>query len=179
MFAKGVELPNILVLGRQELKVCSPTHFPSHTRPRSHPVAVQRGTWIGPSLAEIGSQPDKEPEPGVADDAVHSGTIRCVAGRTELDFAVATILAQLLIRKGCRAEVIANPAVSRGNIGRFSQEDVSLVGVCYIDFSGAIAPIRFLLIVYGSVCRKRGFSLLSGHEIMRSHAIAIFRTRSM
>ena len=71
--------------------------------------------------------------------------IRCVAGRTVLDFAVATILAQLLTRKGCRAEVIANPAVSRGNIGSFSQEDVSLVGVCYIDFSGAIAPIRFLL----------------------------------
>jgi hypothetical protein len=96
-------------------------------------------------VAEIGSQPDKKPEPGVADDVVHSGTIRCVAGRTELDFAVAAILAQLLTRKGRRAEVIANPAVSRGNIGSFSQEDVFLVGVCYIDFSGAIAPIRFLL----------------------------------
>jgi predicted PurR-regulated permease PerM len=96
-------------------------------------------------VAEIGYQSDKEPEPGVADDVAYRGMIRCVAGRTQLDFAVATILAQLLTRKGCRAEVIANPAVSRGNIGSFSQEGVSLVGVCYIDFSGAIAPIRFLL----------------------------------
>jgi predicted PurR-regulated permease PerM len=96
-------------------------------------------------VAEIGSQPDKESEPGVANDVEQTGTIRCVAGRTELDFAVATILTQLLVRKGCRAEVIANPTVSRINIGSFSQEDVSLVAVCYIDFSGAIAPIRFLL----------------------------------
>jgi predicted PurR-regulated permease PerM len=96
-------------------------------------------------VAEIGAQPDKESEPGVANDVEQTGMIRCVAGRTGLDFAVATILAQLLVRKGCRAEVIANPAVSRVNIGSFSQEDVSLVGVCYIDFSGAIAPIRFLL----------------------------------
>ena len=81
----------------------------------------------------------------MADDVVCSGMIRCVAGRTELDFAVATILAQLLTRKGCRAEVITNPAVSRGNIGSFSQEGASLVGVCYIDVSGTIAPIRFLL----------------------------------
>jgi hypothetical protein len=95
-------------------------------------------------VAEFDSQPHKESE-GVANDVGQTGTIRCVAGRTEIDFAVATILAQLLIRSGCRAEVIANPAVSRGNIQSFSQENVSLVGVCYIDFSGAIAPIRFLL----------------------------------
>jgi hypothetical protein len=129
-------------------------------------------------VAEIGSQSDsdKEPEPGVADDVVHSGMIRCVAGRTELDFAVATILAQLLTRKGRRAEVIANPAVSRGNIGSFSQEGVSLVGVCYIDVSGTIAPIRFLL----RRLRQRlpEARLPSGQEIMRSHAIAIFRAHS-
>jgi predicted PurR-regulated permease PerM len=95
-------------------------------------------------VAEIGSQPDKESE-RLANDVQQTGTIRCVAGRTEIDFAVATILAQLLIRRGCHAEVIANPAVSRGNIQSFSQENVSLVGVCYIDFNGAIAPIRFLL----------------------------------
>ena len=37
MLARGVERPNTFVVGRQELKVCSPTHFPSRTRPRSRP----------------------------------------------------------------------------------------------------------------------------------------------
>ena len=31
-------------------------------------------------VAEIGSQSDKEPEPGVADDVAYRGMIRCVAG---------------------------------------------------------------------------------------------------
>jgi predicted PurR-regulated permease PerM len=95
-------------------------------------------------VAEIGSQPDKEAET-LTDNATHAGTIRCVGGRSELDFAAASLLAHLLSRKGCRVEVVASPAVSRGNIGNFSPEGVSALGVCYVDFSGAIAPVRFLL----------------------------------
>ncbi len=94
--------------------------------------------------AEIGSEPDEEVETAT-DKATHAGTIRCVGGRSELDFAAATLLAHLLSRKGCRAEVVASPAVSRGNIGNFNPEGVSVLGVCYVDFSGAIAPVRFLL----------------------------------
>jgi hypothetical protein len=95
-------------------------------------------------VAEIGSEPDEEAETET-DSATHAGTIRCVVGRSELDFAAATLLAHLLSRKGCRAEVVASPAVSRGNIGNFGVEGVSALVVCYVDCSGATAPIRFLL----------------------------------
>ncbi len=95
-------------------------------------------------VAEIGSQPDEEAETET-ESATHAGTIRCVVGRSELDFAAATLLAHLLSRKGCRAEVVASPAVSRGNIGNFGVEGVSALVVCYVDFSGATAPLRFLL----------------------------------
>jgi hypothetical protein len=97
---------------------------------------------IAALVAEIGSEPDKETE---TESARHAGTIRCVVGRSELDFAAATLLAHLLSRKGCRAEVVANPAVSRGNIGNFGTEGVSALVVCYVDFAGATAPLRFLL----------------------------------
>lgn len=99
---------------------------------------------IAALVAEIGSQPDKEVKT-VADNATNAGTIRCVGGRSELDFAAASLLAHLLSREGYRAEVIASPVVSRGNIGNFSPEGVSALGVCYVDFSGATAPVRFLL----------------------------------
>ena len=95
-------------------------------------------------VAEIGSQPDEEAETET-ESATHAGTIRCVVGRSELDFAAATLLAHLLSRKGCRAEVVASPAVSRGNINNFAVEGVSALVVCYVDFSGATAPLRFLL----------------------------------
>jgi predicted PurR-regulated permease PerM len=94
-------------------------------------------------VAEIGSQPDEQAERETS--TTHAGTIRCVVGRSELDFAAATLLAHLLSRKGCRAEVVANPAVSRGSIGTFGTEGVSALVVCYVDFSGASAPLRFLL----------------------------------
>jgi predicted PurR-regulated permease PerM len=97
---------------------------------------------IAALVAEIGSEPDKEAE---TESATHAGTIRCVVGRSELDFAAATLLAHLLSRKGCRAEVVASPAVSRGNIGNFGTEGVSALVVCYVDFAGASAPLRFLL----------------------------------
>ena len=48
-------------------------------------------------VAEIGSQPDKEPEPGVADDIAHGGMIRCVAGRTEIE---ELRVANLVVRSG-------------------------------------------------------------------------------
>ena len=99
---------------------------------------------IAALVAEIGSQPDAQAETET-DSATHAGTIRCVVGRSELDFAAATLLAHLLSRKGCRAEVVASPAVSRGNIGSFGVEGVSAIVVCYVDFSGATAPLRFLL----------------------------------
>jgi len=99
-------------------------------------------TAIAALVAEIGSEPDKEAE---TESATHAGTIRCVVGRSELDFAAATLLAHLLSRKGCRAEVVASPTVSRGNIGNFGTEGVSALVVCYVDYAGAIAPLRFLL----------------------------------
>ena len=97
---------------------------------------------IAALVAEIGSQPDEQAE---TESITHAGTIRCVVGRSELDFAAATLLAHLLSREGCRAEVVASPAVSRRDIGSFGTEGVSALVVCYLDFSGATAPLRFLL----------------------------------
>ena len=47
MFARGVERPNILVVGRQELKVCYPTHY--RTPVRDH-VPLRSSTDCGTSL---------------------------------------------------------------------------------------------------------------------------------
>src|SRR6185437_3133204 len=99
---------------------------------------------IAALVADLGPQPDEKTETET-DSATHAGTIRCIVGRSELDFAAATLLAHLLSRKGCRAEVVVSPAVSRGNISNFSTEGVSALVVCYVDFSGATAPLRFLL----------------------------------
>src|SRR5262249_22275458 len=100
-----------------------------------HPIVVT----VAALFAATCSDPDEEAE-AENDSATHAGTIRCVVGRSELDFAAATLLAHLLSRKGCRAEVVASPAVSRGNIGNFGVEGVSALVVCYVDCSGATAP---------------------------------------
>jgi predicted PurR-regulated permease PerM len=97
---------------------------------------------IAALVAEIGSGPEEQTE---KETATHVGTIRCVVGRSELDFAAATLLAHLLSRRGCRAEVVASLAVSRNKIGSFDAEGVSTIVVSYVDFSGATAPLRFLL----------------------------------
>jgi hypothetical protein len=71
--------------------------------------------------------------------------IQCIAGRGPLDDATATILAQLLEKHGLGAEVVPHEAVSRNAIGGFKWEGVPMVCVCYLDMSGHMSPLRFLL----------------------------------
>jgi hypothetical protein len=82
---------------------------------------------ISALVAEIGAQPDAQTETEITPLA---GTIRCIVGRSELDFAAATLFAHLHSRKGCRADVVASPTVSRGNIGSFGTEDVFALVAC-------------------------------------------------
>jgi len=71
--------------------------------------------------------------------------ICCVAARTPLDFAAATMLAHLLEKERVGPKVVSYENVSRGRIGGFDAQAFSTICVCYIDASGSPSPLRFLL----------------------------------
>ena len=71
--------------------------------------------------------------------------ILCIAGRGQLDEAVATILAQLLGKHGLGARVLPHEGVSRGAIGALDLEGVGMVCISYLELSGAPSHLRYLL----------------------------------
>ncbi len=77
--------------------------------------------------------------------AEKTAQICCIAARTPLDLAAATMLAHLLEKEGLRPKVVSHEDVSRGRIGWFNPQGLSRICVCYIDASGSIPPLRFLL----------------------------------
>jgi hypothetical protein len=70
--------------------------------------------------------------------------VLCVAGGGPLDEAAATMLAQVLLKRGISARVVPNPEVSSGNISRLDVEGIETVVVSYLD-SGAFANARYLV----------------------------------
>jgi predicted PurR-regulated permease PerM len=61
-----------------------------------------------------------------------AATVRVIAAHTQLDEIAAIMLAQLLRKKGLRAEVLPKDTVSRGAIARLDK-DASILCICYID----------------------------------------------
>jgi predicted PurR-regulated permease PerM len=80
-----------------------------------------------------------------APGAESKARIRCIAARTPLDEAPAAMLAQLLRKQGAAAEVAAQDTVSRTGIGRFERDNVTIICLCYVDWSGSTSAIRFLM----------------------------------
>jgi predicted PurR-regulated permease PerM len=71
--------------------------------------------------------------------------LRCIAARTALDEACATMLAQLLRRQGLAAEVVSRETVSRTEIGRFESDCVAVICICFVDASRSTSALRFLV----------------------------------
>ena len=71
--------------------------------------------------------------------------LRCIAARTPLDEASATMLAQLLRSQGLAAEVVSKETVSRTGMGRFESDCVAAVCICIVDASGSTSALRFLV----------------------------------
>jgi predicted PurR-regulated permease PerM len=71
--------------------------------------------------------------------------LQCVAARTLLDEASATMLAQLLRSQGLVAEVVSRETVSRTRIGRFESDCVAVICICFVDASRSTSALRFLV----------------------------------
>ncbi len=91
----------------------------------------------GSVKSELRSENKHREDPPGRLSGTPSARILCVAGRGALDEAAAAMLAQILTRHGVGTRVVANSAVSAGNLYQLEVEDVSAVCVSYI------APIAF------------------------------------
>lgn len=72
------------------------------------------------------------------------GLVLCVAGRGSLDEAAASMLAQLLEKRGIDARVIPSEAVSAANIMQLDAVDVELVCLSYLE-AGGFTNARYLI----------------------------------
>ena len=70
--------------------------------------------------------------------------VLCVSGRGPLDEAVCAMLAQVLGKRGLRARVVSNEAVSRSHIASLDLEGVQLICVSYIEGANSVSPLRYL-----------------------------------
>lgn len=73
------------------------------------------------------------------------GSVLCVAGRGAFDDAAATLLADLLTRRGFGAAKITYAAVSRANLPELRTQGVRLACVIQVEANGAPAHARYLL----------------------------------
>jgi hypothetical protein len=72
------------------------------------------------------------------------GLVLCVAGRGSLDEAAASMLAQLLEKRGLDARVIPSEAVSPANITQLDAAGIELVCLSYLE-AGGFTNARYLI----------------------------------
>ncbi len=108
----------------------------------SPPVTEEDRTPAGSAAAEAGSAVDPS---GLAPQWQGTAPVLCIAGRGPLDGAAASMLAQLLGKRGLGARAVPHDAVSRAKIDTLDLREVAMLCVCYIDISGNPAHLRFLL----------------------------------
>ncbi len=86
---------------------------------------------------------------GVPDDLDPSWTgesaVLCVSGRGPLDEAASAMLAQVLGKRGLRARVVSNEAVSRSQIASLDVTGVRLVCISYLEGGNSLSPLRYLM----------------------------------
>ncbi|MBV8913888.1 MAG: AI-2E family transporter [Acetobacteraceae bacterium] len=70
--------------------------------------------------------------------------VLCVSGRGPLDEAVCAMMAQILGKRGLRARVISQDAVSRAHIPSLDVTGVRLVCISYIEGANSVSPLRYL-----------------------------------
>ena len=75
--------------------------------------------------------------------AWRKGAVMCIAGRGSLDEAAATMLAQLLEKRGIGARVVASAAVSPANLLKLDATGVQLMCLSYLE-PGGFTNARYL-----------------------------------
>ena len=73
-----------------------------------------------------------------------AASILCAAGRNELDEAIATMLAQLLVKHGLVARIAGAEALSTAGILRLDTSEIAMVCISYLDGSSP-AHIRYTI----------------------------------
>jgi predicted PurR-regulated permease PerM len=73
-----------------------------------------------------------------------AASILCAAGRNELDEAIATMLAQLLVKHGLGARIAGAEALSTAGILRLDTPEIAMVCISYLDGSSP-AHIRYTI----------------------------------
>jgi hypothetical protein len=102
------------------------------------------------------------------------GFVLCIAGRGSLDEAAASMLAQLLEKRGLDARVIPSDAVSPANITQLDAAGVELVCLSYLEaggFTNARYLIRRLRRRLPGVRIVAGFWSLSEEDTRSQHAL--------
>jgi len=110
-------------------------------------------------LDNLGEEEPAEPEPPDGAAAPEGPTIACLAGRNELDLAVALLLQHLLRARGHRALVFAPDAMASFNLARLPLKGVQVVCLSLLSTNSA-ARARYL--VRRVRRRARGTRLLVG-----------------
>jgi predicted PurR-regulated permease PerM len=101
---------------------------------REDPIAARDSASI--EAVSAGSEGKKAPPPKT--------TVLCVAGGGPLDEAAATMLAQVLVKRGVGARVVPNREVSSSNIFRLDVEGIETIVISYLD-PGGFANARYLV----------------------------------
>ena len=91
-----------------------------------------------------GALPDTK-EPSLTLPQMREGPVLCIAGRSFLDEAAASLFAQLLEKHGMEAKVEPAGALTAGRISRLSAEGVRLVCLSYFDAESSTAGARFAI----------------------------------
>ena len=100
-------------------------------------AAVDAAHGIAPDLPTLA---ENDLAPGWRGEA----PVLCIAGRTGLDEAAATMLAQLLLKHGLRARVEGATSLATANISRWDSAGVSLACVSAFDVKNT-AHLRFVI----------------------------------
>ncbi|MDT7951812.1 MAG: AI-2E family transporter [Acetobacteraceae bacterium] len=95
-----------------------------------------------PAEPPHGPQPTDTPLPA---PWTGPNAVMCLAGRGPFDEAAATLLAQLLRKRGFGVQVVHNDAASRRSIHSLEVAGVVMVCVCYVAISGSPSHLRYLV----------------------------------
>ena len=71
--------------------------------------------------------------------------VLCIAGRSKLDEAAASMLAAVLSKRGLKAQVLPHGAISAGEITELAATKAKLVCISYLGFGSGPAQIRYVV----------------------------------
>ncbi len=71
--------------------------------------------------------------------------VLCIAGRGLLDDVAATMLVQLLAKRGLASRVVPHAAIARAAIGKLDMGGVAMVCIASLDLSGTVSHLRYIV----------------------------------